>query len=63
LTAGTTEKIDLCVEDVLGPTNSAEFFIEVKGFGNAVNDYDLFVNGNAAYGGATPVVSSGTCTT
>jgi hypothetical protein len=53
--AGLDEGIDLCVGDTFGSDNSTEFYIEVKGTGNAVNDYDLSVFGNILGGSAAEI--------
>jgi hypothetical protein len=48
LGAGQTEQILLCVNDELGPIDDENLYIEVDGFGDAVNDYTLQINGNVA---------------
>lgn len=50
--AGTTEVIDLCIDDPFaGSDDSTEFYVEVRGSGNAVNSYDMAITGNTAIGG------------
>lgn len=50
--AGTTEVINLCIDDPFGGSdNSTEFYVEVRGSGNAVNNYDLAIAGNTQTGG------------
>jgi hypothetical protein len=58
---GVTEVITVCVDDepLGGADDSSDFLVEVDGFGNAVNDYDLSITGNVAF--TTPDLNLGGC--
>jgi hypothetical protein len=43
---GTTESVCVFNDDDFNIDDSTDFFVEVDGFGNAVNDYTLTVAGN-----------------
>jgi hypothetical protein len=59
---GVNERVDICVDDefLAATDETTQFQVEVDGFGNAVNSYQLSISGNSVIGSG-PTINIGGC--